>query len=961
MNNLNSTFSTVTAKGAHLQARDTRKSTNKQSDFGQLQLSAFSKLGGSSPELMQLLIQLIQTLIRQLGGGSQRKGDPSEQGRKQGGEQHKEKPVTGLEKPSQPPSIGEPTNKPEDIIKEPKDDGDDRLAPNEILGTIGDDVIRGSNKNETVYAKAGNDRVYGRGGNDSLLGQQGNDRLYGGRGNDSLFGGAGNDSLFGGAGNDLLIGGQGSDRLDGGTGRDTARFNGRVGDYTISLKDDPVRPTTGAIGIPLDHGQTFLLTDKKTGQTTEVVNIESFRFNETVLSANGLLKRIGAEPKNEPDRVSLSAAQLQAIEGITGLKDVHVDDLDKSGTLTEGDVVVSSVLGTKKHALTKDEVKAVFDFQPPSVHLTPSLKVAIEGHTGLRNIHVNDNDLSGTLSVGDEVVTSDPNGPTVKLSANDVTSILKSESPASPLKLTRAQHAAVGRFFNDPEPATYDGRSTEYLGQVLDSDSNKKLSEGDVVKLRHYGGRGAPDSFENHSLTKKEADAINADVGSTRPRVALSKAQLSAVEAVTGLKGVHVDDTDGSGSLTAGDVVVPGNGGSKHELTAAEVKDILAFVPPVDARLSLSRDQAGAIMHHFNRTPSPDVRDGLTTRFTGEAIDKDGNGKLGVGDVIKLRVTGGIAGIDEIRDHVLTEEEVAIINRRKGEQPLKLSDREQKAIGARFNRTPPPNLFDAPTIKYNGVTIDKDGNGKLSVGDVVKLRQSGGNTAFGNSNIDHVLTKEDLKAINQERSNPLLDISNGLSNEQKSRLLRALSGGVNVGNTNRTIDSISDRNSDGKLSVGDTVIIKTSTTTSLDNDGNPHTSLSFHTLTQVDLDKFLAGSSSNNNQEPPLAGTSWKLQLIGSQVPYKNHHSPLSFSAKGINYNDSVNGHSGAYKSTPNGDFSVGNVFGTKIGAVDPDHSRNAKAINEGISSAARYDISEDGKTLTFFDKNDQATLVYSK
>ncbi len=61
----------------------------------------------------------------------------------------------------------------------------------------------------------------GTGGNDLLLGTNADDTLNGGSGDDCIVGGGGNDTLNGGPGNDILIGGAGNDDLNGGGGKDT--------------------------------------------------------------------------------------------------------------------------------------------------------------------------------------------------------------------------------------------------------------------------------------------------------------------------------------------------------------------------------------------------------------------------------------------------------------------------------------------------------------------------------------------------------------------------------------------------------------------------------------------------------------------------------------------------------------------------------------------------------------------
>ena len=64
-----------------------------------------------------------------------------------------------------------------------------------IVGTAGDDRIKGTSHSDVIFAGAGNDTVDGRGGNDIICGGAGRDKLRGGAGNDRIFGGSGNDTI----------------------------------------------------------------------------------------------------------------------------------------------------------------------------------------------------------------------------------------------------------------------------------------------------------------------------------------------------------------------------------------------------------------------------------------------------------------------------------------------------------------------------------------------------------------------------------------------------------------------------------------------------------------------------------------------------------------------------------------------------------------------------------------------
>ncbi len=100
-----------------------------------------------------------------------------------------------------------------------------------IVGTAGNDHLRGTPRADVIAGLAGNDTIEGLAGNDYVCGGPGNDRLIGGAGNDHLDGEAGNDKLAGQAGADVLRGGAGGDKLEGGAGND--QLLGQAGQDTL--------------------------------------------------------------------------------------------------------------------------------------------------------------------------------------------------------------------------------------------------------------------------------------------------------------------------------------------------------------------------------------------------------------------------------------------------------------------------------------------------------------------------------------------------------------------------------------------------------------------------------------------------------------------------------------------------------------------------------------------------------
>ena len=106
-----------------------------------------------------------------------------------------------------------------------------------IIGTRGDDVLRGTARADVIVARDGDDTVLGGGGHDLICLGNGNDRAEGGDGSDEVFGQSGQDELRGGSGPDLLWGGSGRDRLWGGPGRD--RLGGGPGRDWLSGGSGP--------------------------------------------------------------------------------------------------------------------------------------------------------------------------------------------------------------------------------------------------------------------------------------------------------------------------------------------------------------------------------------------------------------------------------------------------------------------------------------------------------------------------------------------------------------------------------------------------------------------------------------------------------------------------------------------------------------------------------------------------
>jgi Ca2+-binding RTX toxin-like protein len=122
-----------------------------------------------------------------------------------------------------------------------------------IVGTQGDDVLRGAPSNDVIVGRGGDDQIWGGGGNDRVCGGRGNDRVYGNPGHDWVRAGPGRDRARGGRGTDFVLvfdGTGGNDMADGGRGPDDGcavdvAYDGQTGDeYT-----DDCETVVGAVVI----------------------------------------------------------------------------------------------------------------------------------------------------------------------------------------------------------------------------------------------------------------------------------------------------------------------------------------------------------------------------------------------------------------------------------------------------------------------------------------------------------------------------------------------------------------------------------------------------------------------------------------------------------------------------------------------------------------------------------------
>jgi Ca2+-binding RTX toxin-like protein len=118
-------------------------------------------------------------------------------------------------------------------------------APNQIMGTNGNDAIAGTSGSDTISGQGGNDQILGLEGNDWINGNQDKDTIDGGIGDDTIYGGKGDDSLVGFNGSDVLFGNRGSDKIEGDDGNDSL-YGGQSNDLLTGGNGDDL--LVGQIG-----------------------------------------------------------------------------------------------------------------------------------------------------------------------------------------------------------------------------------------------------------------------------------------------------------------------------------------------------------------------------------------------------------------------------------------------------------------------------------------------------------------------------------------------------------------------------------------------------------------------------------------------------------------------------------------------------------------------------------------
>jgi Ca2+-binding RTX toxin-like protein len=176
-------------------------------------------------------------------------------------------------------------------------------GPDNMQGTVRNDVMVGEGGNDTMNGGGGNDLICGNDGGDTIRGGDGGDKIDGGTENDTLNGDAGDDTLDGSTGADVVQGGDGNDTVDGGGGESTDLLRGGPGNDTLIGKhageatpDEADYSQAGAaVNVDLQAGRA-------TGEGNDTLQgidwVAGSSFND-VLTGSGASNVINGGPGND--------------------------------------------------------------------------------------------------------------------------------------------------------------------------------------------------------------------------------------------------------------------------------------------------------------------------------------------------------------------------------------------------------------------------------------------------------------------------------------------------------------------------------------------------------------------------------------------------------------------------------------------------------------------------------------
>ena len=205
----------------------------------------------------------------------------------------------------------------------------------------GDDEVHGGRGDDTIQTADGDDFVSADRGDDDVQSGRGRDIVKGGSGDDKIRGGEDDDQLYGGSGNDRVIGGSDNDTLEDGTGKDI--LEGRAGDDLHVLTDDDttdsVRFFTDDLANGVDTIRGFNASDKsRGGDIVDLRDIGDAHFDVVQLCNQAL---IFATTENVPEPTLLAVVDnVMAADLLDG--NIQIAE---GSTIIEANVDLAALIG----------------------------------------------------------------------------------------------------------------------------------------------------------------------------------------------------------------------------------------------------------------------------------------------------------------------------------------------------------------------------------------------------------------------------------------------------------------------------------------------------------------------------------------------------------------------------------------------------------------------------------------
>lgn len=292
----------------------------------------------------------------------------------------------------------------------------------DLIGTSGNDVIKGLGGSDFLQGRLGNDRLFGGDGRDILEGSSGFDYLDGGTGRDILNGGSGADTLKGGADRDRLNGGFGNDSIDGGTGADTLEGGGGNDVFFVDNAGDRIISTGAGAGTVVESSVTWSLVPNANITTLHLRG--DANINGTGNDLNNTIQG------NDGDNVLSGGAGADILSGQEGndilVGGVGADVLDGGNRPTDVDTFVYNNLNEVGDTIlnfdpTDDVIQISADGFDP-IELTKGVLGSDAFRIGLGAVNANErfiyNPFNGKLFFDSDGVGGAPQVLVANLSSN---------------------------------------------------------------------------------------------------------------------------------------------------------------------------------------------------------------------------------------------------------------------------------------------------------------------------------------------------------------------------------------------------------------------------------------------------------------------------------------------------------------------------------------------------------------